>query len=318
MNKENNGFAIIIAPFNGDKPISLNVPFTLIKVALVVLICLVVTLFVGAKNIIEYKAFAKDYEEVLAENQNLQDQVLEFAAITERLREQVRNMESFDNSIRDMLEIENESSSSTESPQAANVTSDQLIAPSEQLMAVDPNRYILSGRSTLTRTLSELEVNLGILENQVPVQNDSLENLEEEVVIYTKTLAATPDIWPVRGHITSYFGYRRSPFGTGRDFHNGVDIAASYSTPVKATAPGVIILAKYSYGYGYHVIIDHGMGFKTLYAHLRRFKVKVGESVDKGQVIALSGNSGTSTGPHLHYEVRVNNVRRNPVNYLPK
>ena len=323
MSKDKNGFALIIAPFSGDKPISINITYASIKIALVALVCFVITLFVGINSYFQYKTYADDYERVLADNKVLQDQVLEFAAVTEQLKEQVNNMKNFDNSIRDMLEMEDKNPPpQTAVPNQSNskMLSDNLIAgvTAASTFSFNPNRYMLGNRSVLTRTLSELDKNLNVLQNQVPVQSDSLENLEEEVVIYTKTLAATPDIWPARAMITSPFGYRRSPFGTGRDFHYGIDIGVGYNTPIKATAPGKIITAKYSYGYGYHVIIDHGMGFKTLYAHLNRFRVKVGDKVEKGDIIALSGNSGRSTGAHLHYEVRYNNQRKNPINYLPK
>ncbi|QOR34268.1 peptidoglycan DD-metalloendopeptidase family protein [Clostridium sp. 'deep sea'] len=323
MSKDKNGFALIIAPFSGDKPISINITYASIKIALVALVCFVITLFVGVNSYLQYKSYADDYERVLADNKVLQDQVLEFAAVTESLKEQVNNMKSFDSSIRDMLEMDAKNPQPQSAvPYKSNTkiltTSKNEITTAASVFNINASRYTLGNRSVLSRTLSELGKNLNVLTNQVPVQSDSLENLEEEVVIYTKTLAATPDIWPARAIITSPFGYRRSPFGIGRDYHYGIDIGVGYNTAIKSTAPGTIITAKYSYGYGYHIIVNHGMGFKTLYAHLSKFKVQVGDKVEKGDIIAYSGNSGRSTGAHLHYEVRYNNQRKNPINYLPK
>ena len=102
-----------------------------------------------------------------------------------------------------------------------------------------------------------------------------------------------------------------------RTFHKGMDFSCDKKTPIYATADGVVESAKWMSGYGYTVIIDHGYGYKTLYAHLldKKFLVKKGQKVVRGEQIALSGNSGKSTGPHLHYEVIVKGNHVNPINY---
>ena len=108
-----------------------------------------------------------------------------------------------------------------------------------------------------------------------------------------------------------------SPYGTrSRGFHSGIDLAASTGTSVYAAAGGTVELASWYYGYGNCIVINHGNGVKTRYAHLSAYKVSVGTTVSRGQLIALSGNTGNSTGPHLHFEVIINGVTKNPVNYL--
>lgn len=108
-----------------------------------------------------------------------------------------------------------------------------------------------------------------------------------------------------------------SPYGTrSRGFHSGIDLAAKTGTSVYAAAGGTVELASWYYGYGNCIVINHGNGVKTRYAHLSAYKVSVGTTVSRGQLIALSGNTGNSTGPHLHFEVIVNGVTKNPVNYL--
>lgn len=108
-----------------------------------------------------------------------------------------------------------------------------------------------------------------------------------------------------------------SPYGTrSRGFHSGIDLAAKTGTSVYAAAGGTVELASWYYGYGNCVVINHGNGVKTRYAHLSAYKVSVGTTVSRGQLIALSGNTGNSTGPHLHFEVIINGVTKNPVNYL--
>jgi murein DD-endopeptidase MepM/ murein hydrolase activator NlpD len=121
--------------------------------------------------------------------------------------------------------------------------------------------------------------------------------------------------WPLSGfRITTYFGQR----GAFQRYHTGIDLAAPYGTPVVAAKAGQVQVAGWSaFGYGFHVVLDHGGGVETLYAHLSRMAVRAGDWVEAGEVIGYVGSTGWSTGPHLHFEVRVNGVVRNPLAYLP-
>ncbi|HVB33339.1 MAG TPA: M23 family metallopeptidase [Patescibacteria group bacterium] len=125
-----------------------------------------------------------------------------------------------------------------------------------------------------------------------------------------------PALWPVLGPITASFGEREDPFTGEPAFHPGVDIGAAYGTPVRATADGIVVFAGVEDGYGREVVIDHGFGISTIYAHLSGFNTQVGDRVDRGEVIGYVGDSGRSTGPHLHYEVRIQNTPVNPWRYL--
>jgi murein DD-endopeptidase MepM/ murein hydrolase activator NlpD len=126
----------------------------------------------------------------------------------------------------------------------------------------------------------------------------------------------TPSIWPVLGHITDGFGERLDPFSGEGAFHTGVDVASDYGAPVHATADGVVTNAENHAGYGRLVVIDHGFGITTWYAHLSSFTAIAGERVKRGEVIGYTGISGRSTGPHVHYEVRMNNAPVNPWRYM--
>ncbi len=130
------------------------------------------------------------------------------------------------------------------------------------------------------------------------------------------TGAATPSLWPVVGRLTSSFGERLDPFNGEGSFHAGLDIAAAYGTPVRAPADGVVAKAGPASGYGRELVIDHGSGITTIYGHLSAFAIVPGQIVKQGQVVAYVGSAGRSTGPHLHYEVRVNNMPVNPHKYL--
>ena len=129
-------------------------------------------------------------------------------------------------------------------------------------------------------------------------------------------LANAPSLWPVTGTITSSFGERQDPFNGEGAFHSGIDIATAYGDPVRATADGEVLKAGFANGYGREVLIDHDNGIQTLYGHLSGFAVTAGEHVSRGQVIGYVGTSGRSTGPHLHYEVRIHDTPVNPHKYL--
>jgi murein DD-endopeptidase MepM/ murein hydrolase activator NlpD len=126
----------------------------------------------------------------------------------------------------------------------------------------------------------------------------------------TSTVSSSGFIWPVSGTLTSGYGWR-----WGR-MHEGVDLAAGSGTPIYASAPGVVIACGYTGGYGNLVVIDHGGGVATAYGHQSSIAVGCGQSVGQGQVIGYVGNTGNSTGPHLHFEVRINGGAVDPLGYL--
>jgi murein DD-endopeptidase MepM/ murein hydrolase activator NlpD len=126
----------------------------------------------------------------------------------------------------------------------------------------------------------------------------------------------TPSLWPINGHITSAFAERLDPFSGEGAFHAGVDISATYGQPIRATADGIVTAAQTRVGYGRMVVVDHGFGVTTCYGHMSALGSMAGERVKRGQVIGYAGISGRSTGPHVHYEVRLNGAPVNPWRYL--
>ena len=127
---------------------------------------------------------------------------------------------------------------------------------------------------------------------------------------------STPNLWPVEGTITGAFGERIDPFNGEGAFHSGVDISAAVGQPVLAPADGTVTFADFLGGYGRAVSIDHGHGITTRYGHLASFAIAAGQYIHRGDVIGYVGLSGRSTGPHLHYEVRINDTPVNPYKYL--
>lgn len=143
-----------------------------------------------------------------------------------------------------------------------------------------------------------------------------LSEIENKLKIY---LDSVPTLWPTEStRITDNFGYRKHPITRKRTFHEGIDIGAPYGQPIKAAASGKVTFAGSKSGYGYVVFLDHGGGISTVYGHASKLLVKQGQTVKKGDVIAKVGSTGVSTGPHLHFEVRLYNTPVDPIKYLDK
>jgi murein DD-endopeptidase MepM/ murein hydrolase activator NlpD len=172
------------------------------------------------------------------------------------------------------------------------------------------------GEKKQAEALKEMHQELSQLKGAASRQEASLQLLIEYFEDKRSLYASTPSVWPVRGWVTSPFGNRTSPFSGILKFHEGIDIAAQTGTPVMTPADGVVIKAGFSTGYGNMVEISHGYGIKTVFAHNSRLNVKAGQQVKRGDVISFLGDSGSSTGPHLHYEVRLNGLPVNPMRYM--
>ena len=176
-------------------------------------------------------------------------------------------------------------------------------------------RKLLSNRASEIR---ETSLNNSIFK----MQEESRRRLSSyaEVTWYItnkhNTAKATPAIWPVSGRITSYYGYRIAPLRIASEYHTGIDIANEPGTPVHATADGVARYAGWANGYGLSMVLDHGFSYSTLYGHLSELLIKEGAQVRRGQLIGRVGSTGTSTGPHLHYEVWRDGMPKDPVKYL--
>jgi murein DD-endopeptidase MepM/ murein hydrolase activator NlpD len=172
------------------------------------------------------------------------------------------------------------------------------------------------GQKSQGEALEEMHRELTQLQGAASKQETSLQTLIEYFEDRHSLYTSTPTGWPVRGWVTSPFGKRVSPINGKAEYHDGIDIAAEVGTAVHAPADGVVIKAGYEAGYGNVVELSHGYGLKTVFGHNSRLNVKQGQHVKRGDIISYSGNTGSSTGPHVHYEVRVNNLPVNPIRYL--
>jgi murein DD-endopeptidase MepM/ murein hydrolase activator NlpD len=154
---------------------------------------------------------------------------------------------------------------------------------------------------------------------EIALRRTSMQSLISDLKVQQDRIERTPSTWPIRlanRHISSRFGYRKDPFTRRLRYHSGTDIGAPTGTPIHATAKGRVVYSGRDSDYGNLVKIDHGDGLQTWYAHMHRRGVTVGDVVQRGQEIGAVGNTGRSTGPHLHYEVRVQGVAVNAEKYL--
>ncbi|MCL2839441.1 MAG: M23 family metallopeptidase [Defluviitaleaceae bacterium] len=158
---------------------------------------------------------------------------------------------------------------------------------------------------------------LVFLKDELALQRKLLEDIEIHRQLMEPYLSNYPTLWPLNGPVSSGFGWRRNPMGgSGSEHHDGIDIPAPTGTPIRAAGGGTVIFSGWQNGYGNTVMIDHGNGMVTLYAHNTRNRVTVGQTISRGEIIAYVGSTGRSTGPHLHFEVQIDGVARNPVPFL--
>ncbi len=183
------------------------------------------------------------------------------------------------------------------------------------------DRYVKLEGYTNSELLIKTAKKLDNIASELYVQSKSFDEVYKMARNKEKMLACIPAIQPISNkdlkRLSSFYGYRIDPIYKVKKFHAGVDLSAPQGTPIYASGAGTVIKTRHSLrGYGNTVTIDHGYGYVTLYAHIKDIKVKRGEKVKRGQIIATVGNTGKSTAPHLHYEVRKNNHTINPIYYF--
>lgn len=238
------------------------------------------------------------------ENVVLGDQLSKMEKKVVLLESHLRKLEEKDNELRlvaDLPKIDND---------VRNVGVGGLAPENE-----DINIVVLS--ETSRRRLNKLQLNLDKLEREILLEIDSYKEIERKLTANRRLIRHTPSLKPVlNGRLTSGFGLRLDPFLERYTFHKGIDLAARRGTPVYATADGIVEEAGYRRGYGKTILINHGYGFKTRYAHLLKIFVNRGQKVRRWDVIGEVGDTGRATAPHLHYEVVVNGDSVDPLNYI--
>jgi murein DD-endopeptidase MepM/ murein hydrolase activator NlpD len=174
----------------------------------------------------------------------------------------------------------------------------------------------VGGVGGVTGAETQAPVSFQEMDRNVSQLTDRSQQLESFFHDQKVLLASTPSIWPARGYLSATFGRRIDPFTGQVDFHPGLDISTPIGTKIHAPADGTVVSCRQEGGYGNAVVIDHGYGIVTRYGHLASFAVRPGQRLRRGDVIGYVGNTGRSTGPHVHYEVWVHDQAKNPIQYI--
>lgn len=307
----NDFYTVMIIPSNASKARQIHVPAWAVRAGLVVLPILVL---IGITLLMDYRFVANqvfENRELQAENRRLRQSVQLYQNRMDSLEASLERIENFSARLKMITNLMDRDALSKAIelplPNASSVTAlNQELGDNEKPLT----REEIALRESVDNHFEKLTTESLTLEQ-------SLHDLYELLSDQKSFLNALPTKKPAEGLFSSGFGVRVSPFGDGVEkMHEGLDIANGVGTPIKAPAQASVVFAGRKSGYGQIVILDHGYGLETWYGHTSRILVKPGQLVHRGQTIALIGNSGHSTGSHVHYEVRVHGIPVDPLNYI--
>jgi len=302
-------FTILLVPHSRFKPIRIS--FTVSFLLFLFVLWTGITIWAGylsSKHI--------DYWRVKAEHNLLRLRMALLAKQLNESREYLDQVKENDNRIRELLELKTKKAiiTGTESPNPSTApqplgAGGPSVEETRRLQEYLEGRFDVTPEILYEQTRKIKEISQRRLESISEV----MENINYQKALYS----ATPNMRPIDGgRITSGYGFRIHPVYGSFEFHSGVDIAADRDTPVSATARGKVMFTGWVEGYGKLIIIDHGFNYCTYYGHLNKILCKVGDKVERGKIVGLVGDTGTSTGYHLHYEVRFNGKPVNAAKYL--
>lgn len=304
IKKLNKSYSIVIIPNSNDcvKKLAIKAPFKKLLAALLLVLSITASLYMLNISKVQVQP-----EEVSKEKLQQQIQTLTLSLIEQN----------------NVLKASQSQMSQLKTNAVAN---EQKINEFTKMYKEIADNYISkSSRGTTAKSKSSSQAGLDLIKlNKVVEQLNKDFNNDKQLIAelddsknkIEKIVNAIPTFIPAPGKITSPFGMRVHPIKKVNKQHEGVDISASKGDPIKAASAGVVEYSGYSSGYGYNVIINHQNGYRTLYAHASKLLVKSGEIITKGQKIALVGSTGLSTGPHLHFEIRINGAPVDPTEYI--
>jgi murein DD-endopeptidase MepM/ murein hydrolase activator NlpD len=239
---------------------------------------------------------------LLQENRRQELQLASLAGKIDQLNSKMVELKEFDNKLKVMVNLE-----------PGNESTQFLGIGGSDPTLMESDYSIEKAHQKLVRLMHQ---SIDDLDTEISVQTQEKAELYEFLENQKTMFACTPSIWPAKGWVSSPWGSRTSPFTNEKEFHNGLDISARIGSPIIAPADGVVSSITKTDGFGNLLTVNHGYGFVTRYGHLSEILVKKGQSVKRGEKIALVGDSGRTTGSHLHYEVHVKGIPVNPKRYI--
>ncbi len=291
---------ILVIPGDSSRPKQLKVSVRLLKTFLTLSVLVLLTVGFIVYDYSNMRLQVLELKDLKKENTAQKLQIRDFSAKIGELEAKIAKLNLFDKKLRIIANLEKPDDTDRAMGMGGPSTDEDMPSLDNKMLSLE----------------EQMHSALDQLSREADMQELSFTELEAHLLKQSSMLASTPSIWPTRGWLSSRFGKRISPFTGLPQRHRGIDIANRVGTPVVATADGIVVKVGRDRFLGRKVIIDHGYGIKTIYGHLSKVVVHVGQKVKRGQKIANMGNTGRSTGPHLHYEVAVNGVKVNPLNYI--
>lgn len=293
-----NRLSILIIPPSTDRVRQYSVPQWIVRACVAVAATIAVG-FVGSLGIATYGINkASTQNEHARENAELKAALTGITADVKVLREQLARLEAAEKRVRSVFGF----------PE---------VSPDERALGIGGT--VVESDPTLsesTQLAYALESEIDRLLHRASFERENFESVFSALMDQKQRLDHTPSIYPVNGILMRGFGMKSDPFTGKVRPHHGLDLAAPIGTPVYAPAAGKVLLREYQTQYGNTIVLGHGYGVETVYGHLSKFNAKLGQTVRRGDLIGYVGNSGYSTGPHLHYEVHANGRPQNPMEYV--
>lgn len=279
-----------------------RLPKALIGLVIVLALLASVLLVWGSNDYLELKKKIPDNLNLMEENKHYKAQFISLAGRIDQINKRMAELQAFEHKLKGMVNL------------------DTAEGDAQFLGIGGSNTSILeavkSDKASPQKLASLMHQSLDNLNSEISVQTQKKTELLDFIEKQKFLWVCTPSVAPVEGWVSSRFGYRVSPFTNKEEFHSGLDISSEAGTEISAPADGIVASIEKSDGLGLCLTINHGYGFQTKYGHLSKVIVAKGQSIKRGQEIALMGNSGRSTGAHLHYEVHINGVPANPERYI--
>lgn len=300
--------SIMIVPHSGKSIRQLKLKKSFVYSVLAIVSTTVVGIFItffflitthmDLKHQVQVKS--KDLSKLEAINAVQKKEIHALKSKTNAVSEKLSTLDELEIQVRNLVGLSESNDASSSKPTSRSAIRDKLFVEG----------------SGIDGAHEDMDKTLEILASEMDKEADHLNNLIDDVTVQLKFLNAKPDQKPASGKITSKFGYRISPINRKSQFHKGIDIANAQGTSIFAAGAGIVTFSGWNSGYGKTIIISHGYGYRSVYAHNQKNLVEVGDKVNKGDIIAKMGSTGKSTGPHVHFEIHYQGEQIDPQEIL--
>jgi murein DD-endopeptidase MepM/ murein hydrolase activator NlpD len=318
MKQSSDMYTVIIFRGSMAAPLRLNFPKSLIKKAVVLGVFLVLVEVVLLSQFVIRMGEMWELRALRAEIVSAREQTTAFSNAVDDLKRKFLAMKEVNQRLRVMLGMEPQPPQDYANGRGGDeVPVTEAMSPQAvESSQADPASDGATEESSDNSLASHVKEELAWLQTEAVSEEHVLEELSEAATARSARWASTPSVWPVKGWVTSGFGPRVSPFTGQAAIHEGLDIGTAPNSPVQAPAAGRVTVTGFDAKMGNLIAIDHGYGIETQYGHLAKVLVKNGQKVKRGDLIGLVGSTGFSTGPHLHYLIKINNQPVNPQRYI--